>query len=79
MKTNGTFWLMYPLDPILHEDYDSSQDYDKDSNQDSNQDSNEDDFVEDNSKEKCGYFIDFDECVAKQTMDALKNVIIWKG
>ena len=74
-----------PLDPIFQEDYDSYEDSSKDSNQDSNedysidsnQDSNETDFVEGITQEKCGSFIDFDKCVARQTMDALKNVMIW--
>ena len=47
----------------------------EDSSKDSNQDSNEDDFVEGITQEKCGSFNDFDECVARQTMEALKNVI----
>ena len=63
------FIIVYSLDPILYEDYDSS----KDSNQDFNEDY---DLVEGITQEKCGSFTDFDKCVARQTMDALKNVNI---
>ena len=55
--------------PLLYEDSN------EDSSKDSNQDSNEDDFVGGITQEKCGSFNDFDECVARQTMEALKNVI----
>ena len=62
--------LTHHLDPIFYEDYD------QDSSKDSNQDSYEDYALEGITEETCGSFIDLAKCAARQTMDALKNVII---
>ena len=56
--------LTHPIDPLVY----------KDSNEDSNHDFNRANSLE-KTQEKCGSFIDFDECVARKTMETLKDVM----